>query len=292
MRTRYDQLAKDATIAVLSRACHLEAETEVASETQYGDLWCEPDPSKLDELAPFGLLRSLVEIGPCLFEFFHQAPAVDQLLACLRKHFELRARNSGRKPPAPNAPWLWVISAGRPTTVIDGFELRPADHDGWPEGVYMAAPALRLSLVVVGELPRDRTTLALRLFGAGAVLREAVRELIALSPQSPLRRAVLPVVLRLRIDVPREPATRTDEDREFLMDTQELVDAWERETFEKGRRAELARAVLELYEARFGSAPSALRTRIESVADDDTLRSWLKLVALGSVDEIAKTLER
>ena len=156
-----------------------------------------------------------------------------------------------------------------------------------------------MRLVVVSELPRHRTTLALRLLGAGRVLRDAIGELLALPADSPLRRDVLPVVLRLRFEVPEQPDQRTPEDKDFLMDTQELIDAWERETFEKGIEEGIEKGIekgigeslLDLYAARFGPVPGSIRARIESTHDTQTLRSWLKLVALGSAEEVEAALD-
>jgi flagellar biosynthesis/type III secretory pathway protein FliH len=112
----------------------------------------------------------------------------------------------------------------------------------------------------------------------------------------------------LRIELTSAADPVTDEERDSLMTTQELVEAWERETFEKGveRGVEkglergleeglskgLARGVLELYTARFGAVPESVRRTVEATADQARLSAWLKLVALGSAEEIADQVGR
>jgi flagellar biosynthesis/type III secretory pathway protein FliH len=75
----------------------------------------------------------------------------------------------------------------------------------------------------------------LRLLGAGAVLRRAIAELEALPADAAERMLALPILVRLRLAVPSEPAQRTPDDQEFLMDTQDVVETWRREAIQEGR---------------------------------------------------------
>jgi hypothetical protein len=63
--------------------------------------------------------------------------------------------------------------------------------------------------------------LILRLFGAGSTLRQAIAELKALPPDALERRVMLPILVRLRFEVPADQEQQTSEDREFLMSTQD-----------------------------------------------------------------------
>ncbi|WP_437953750.1 hypothetical protein WME98_25880 [Sorangium sp. So ce296] len=135
-----------------------------------------PDPARATLRAELGLLGELAA-EPCLFELFHDAPSPAELRGCVRKqlhwHREL-ARRAGGEAPFPR---LCVLSGGRPATVLDAFRFEP--EPGRP-GLYRAAPGWQVDVVVIAELPRTRDTLLLRLLGARAVLRDAIRELAAL----------------------------------------------------------------------------------------------------------------
>src|SRR4051794_28001674 len=98
--------------------------------------------------------------------------------------------------------------------------------NAWPSGIYEGPPLLWTRLVVMSELPVARDTLLLRLLGAGRVLKHAIAELKALQAEAPERTLALPVLLRLRLEVPSDPANRTSDDQEFLMNTQDIVEMW------------------------------------------------------------------
>ena len=74
------------------------------------------------------------------------------------------------------------------------------------------------------------------------------------------------------------------------MTTQELVEQF----IEQGRTQGLAQgiaqgmaqATIELYEARFGSMPPALRSAIEGIRDLPTLEKWHLLAGTGTREEV------
>jgi hypothetical protein len=114
--------------------------------------------------------------------------------------------------------------------------------------------------VVVSELPTTRDTLLVRLLGAGSVLKHAIAELQALPAEAPERRLALPILLRLRLAVPTDPAQQTSDDQEFLMNTQDIVETWRREAIQEGVEQGVARGVererkllLRLLRRRFGA---------------------------------------
>jgi hypothetical protein len=191
-----------------------------------------------------------------------------------------RARNSRhflslRKAPPP-VPTQWVISSGRPMIGIKGLWLRPMK--GWPSGIYEGPPLLWTRLVVVSELPVTRSTLLLRLLGANRVLKQAIAELKALQPEEPERSLALPILLRLRLEIPVDPTKRTADDQEFLMDTQDIVETWRREAIQEGRvegRVEArAHDVLTVLRVRGIAVPAAARKRILAEKDLQRLERW------------------
>jgi hypothetical protein len=64
--------------------------------------------------------------------------------------------------------------------------------------------------------------------------------------------------------------------------------------FEQGRKQGIeqgiARSLVDVYEARFGAMPEAIRVVIEATHDEPTLRAWLKLAGTRGADEIAAAI--
>jgi flagellar biosynthesis/type III secretory pathway protein FliH len=175
---------------------------------------------------------------------------------------------------------------------------------GFPPGLYQAAPFVHLSIAVVRELPTTRDTLLLRLLGAGRVLRQAIAELKMLPEDAREPLIALPILVRCRLEIPEDPAQRTDDDEEFLMSTQDILEVWEQKVKEAGLRQGLRqglqqgvekglqRSLIAAYETRFGAIRKDLRAAIERTHDEATLDGWLKVIVARSADEIAATLLR
>jgi hypothetical protein len=302
MRTRFDQFGKQMVRTALETCGPVETDAEVPADTRRIDLWFMPDPARKAVPDHFGVLGRIAD-GPSTFEFFHNTPSGEALAACLIKHGEFRHFLSLRRTPPP-VPLQWIISSGRPDGGIEGLWLRPMSR--WPPGMYEGPPLLWTRLVVVNELPVARDTLLVRLLGAGAVLKQAIAELKELPAEAPERALALPILLRLRLTVPRDPAKQTTDDQEFLMDTQDIVETWRREAvqegveqgvkqgleqgLEQGVRQGVAHSVVEVYEARFGAMPEDLRAVVEDIDDEPTLIKWLRLVGTRSADEIAAAI--
>ena len=120
-----------------------------------------------------------------------------------------------------------MISSGRPERGIEGLWLSPMN--GWPTGIYEGPPLLWTRLVVVSELPVARDTLLLRVLGANRVLKQAIAELKALEGEAPERTLERPILLRVRSEIPADPVKQTNDDQEFLMNSQDIVETWRRE---------------------------------------------------------------
>lgn len=264
----------------------VETDAEVPADTRRIDLWFLPDPTRASVPDKLGLLRRMTA-GPSALEFYHSTPSGEELAACMIKHGQFRHFLSLRKVPPP-VPIQWVISSGRPDGGIEGLCFHPAAS--WPDGIYEGPRLLWTRLIVVSELPVVRDTLLLRLLGAGRVLRHAIAELKALPADAPERTLALPVLLRLRLDVPADPEKQTKDDQEFLMNTQDIVETWRREAVQEGVRQGVEHGVacslIDFYEARFGAIPADVRAVIEGTHDESKLRGWVKLAGAHSADEV------
>ncbi|WP_437982258.1 hypothetical protein [Sorangium sp. So ce117] len=243
MRSRFDAFGKSVLRETLGLVGGADTQVEVIATSQTMDIWYVPDPARAALRAELGLLGELAA-EPCQFEPFHDTPGPAELRGCVRKqlhwHHELERRAGGAVP----FPRLCVLSSGRPATVLDAFGFDPVP--GRP-GLYRAAPGWRIDLVVIAELPRTRDTLLLRLLGARTVLRDAIRELVALPDDAWERGIALPWLIRLRFETPTEPSARTAEDAEeeeivtevqqwFEQLKQSLRDEARKEGLQEGRK--------------------------------------------------------
>jgi hypothetical protein len=190
---------------------------------------------------------------------------------CLIKHGEFRHFLSRRKT-LPPLPIQWVISSGRPDAGIDGLGFRPMP--GGRSGIYEGPPLQYTRLVVVSELPVARDTLLMRLLGAGSVLKQAIAELQALPAEAPERRLALPVLLRLGLSVPTDPAQQTSDDQEFLMNTEDIVETWRREAMKDGERKLLLRQL----RRRFGAEIDGETERRVTAASAEQIEVWAERV--------------
>lgn len=71
------------------------------------------------------------------------------------------------------------------------------------------------------------------------------------------------------------------------MDTQDIVDEWRNEVKREAAEDALSRAVIRLYEARFGAMPADLRKLIEDTHGERTLDDWNVLAGTGSAEDLA-----
>lgn len=181
-------------------------------------------------------------------------------------------------------------------------------HPGWPPGVWTRHEADVFGLVIVRDLPRDRSTLMLRLMGAGAVQAEAIKELERLPDDAWERAVAIRHLVAFRFQLPQD---RSREDREYLMSTEDLYESWlehhqslarkqgmeqgleqgRTQGLEQGRTQGLRRSIRTVYETRFGPMPAALLATLDTTEDLPHLEVWLSTVALAPAEEIAATLK-
>jgi len=297
-RNRFDRLAKDIAREALALIGKVVTEKKIVAGAQYIDVWYEPDPARAAQRKRLGLLGRIAAT-PCLIEPYSDTPSEDELRACLHKHLAAwRTRGPREIPGAP--PMLWILSTGRPAFAFQGRLFRRCG--GFPRGVYESAAFLRVRLIVLTELPKNRSTLLVRLMGGRRVLLPATEELARLPADAPEREIAHLPVLRLHRQIAVDPDPKTPEEREFLMRAQNIL----QEYIEEGRklgRAEgvaqglaegvargVAQGVVALYEARFGAMPVSMRSKVEATTDDATLRAWLLVIGTGTAADAARAV--
>jgi hypothetical protein len=280
----------------------VRTQLEIHGEVQAADVWFLPRAGHEAERVRLGLLGRMAETA-CLLEPFHTTPGGDAVLDCLNKQLTLRrnlvreARKDARRPP--DLPRLWILSAGRPETVLAGLGCSPLED--WPTGVWQAPSLLSTSLIVLRDLPETRDTLPLRLMGSGAALERAIAELDALPAEEWEPRAFIPLLLAFRLRVPQDsidPAHNDEDDMGYAENIEAIYAKWERrieergieEGMKKGKEEGLRTALVNVYQARFGALPAALRTVIEATEDEPLLQHWTTLFGTATADEIAAAL--
>jgi hypothetical protein len=295
MRLRFDQLGKQIGREALGRSGVTEVHDEIAEDAQHADLRHEPDPARAAERAKLGLLGHLAS-SLCLIELYAHAPDRDEVLACVgkliafRRHRERKWRRDsrGRAPAAPFvAPFLWIIAAGRPTSVLGEMGASPAA--GWPSGVYLGPALLRVGVVVASELPRERSTLLVRLIAGGPKLPRVLEELAALPTDAPERAVAEDILLHFEHALGAKPS-RTGEEEEFIVAMQgnwaKARELGREEGLEEGREeglAEgLAKSVLTVLRTRRIAVTDLDRDRILAERDTARLERWLERAAVAA----------
>jgi hypothetical protein len=302
MRNHFDHLAKQLGQAALGPFGITVVNDPINPETQYADLRYEPDPARQAAKDQLGLLGRIAG-GVCLLEVYSQAPSAEEFRACLAKHlayWQQRARKVRTAPRAPTArapvdtagdvselnvePFLWVIAAGTPATLLT--KLRMVSADDWPTGVYwFGEDVLRVGLVAARELPRDRTTLLVRLMAAGPLLATAVLEVARLAPDAPERAVAEPILLDFQRMLGQHES-RTSDEQEFLMAMQQT---WEdartegrTEGLTEGLIAAQVKALLTVLRARGIPVPDAAQQRIQAERDLARLERWIERASVAS----------
>src|SRR6185503_15996712 len=118
-------------------------------------------------------------------------------------------------------------------------------------------------------------------------VEEALLELARLPLDAWERLVAMPHLVALRIEIPHNSADA--EEREYLMNSIELYEQWERRVKREGleeamreamtdmkREAmtDMKKMLVKLYRARFGSPPPAILAAIDATEDKQTLERW------------------
>jgi hypothetical protein len=286
-----DQFSKNILRDALNRASVAETEVAVLAATQKIDVYVVPDPARAAARSQMGLLGWLAA-EPSLFEPFHNTPNLGRVRRCLRKqltwHGELERRaraaaggaDDDADEDAPSSvpfPWLVVIGPGRAETVLDVYGCTAVS-----EGVYEAVAGLHTRVVVLGELPRTRDTLLLRLLGPGRLLREALADLTALPADAWERSVVTPLLLHFGI---ASKAPAADEEDDVSEEIKAWYEDYERKQETLRTEAEAkgeARALLAALRVRGIPVPEAARERIMAEKDPERLERWVERAVVAS----------
>jgi hypothetical protein len=294
MHNPFDQLAKKVGKEALDASGPTTMQREISRDAQHADLLHDPDPARDAERARLGLLGRMAEVL-CLIEIYGHAPRGAEFRACLGKHiafWEERQRHGkrkGRVTQARSASFLWILAAGRPEAVLAA--LKKTRKRGWPKGVYFCGDdVLRVGIVVASELPRERSTLLVRLMAAGPGLPEAIADLAALPPGAHERAVAERILLNLQHTLGKKPQ-RTVQEEEFIVSMQstwaQAREMGRDEGHSAGRAEEAGRAVLTVLRVRGIAVPDAARERILAERDLGQLERWHERTVLAaSVAEV------
>jgi hypothetical protein len=287
MRNRFDHLAKQIGQKALGPSGTTVTQDAINPETQYADLRYEPDPARQGERDRLGLLGRLAACA-CILEIYSEAPQAEDFRACLTKHLaawqqrvrDAKSESKKRNEPPPRedsvASFLWIIAAGAPATLVTKLKLERSPH--WPTGIYLfGEDVLRVGLVVASELPRDRTTLLVRLMAAGPLLAPAVKDVATLPPDAYERAISEPILLQFQHMLGQDSSQDPDE-QEFIM---AMLKSWE-EGKAEARTETRADAVLTVLSVRGIAVPDGARERILAEKDMTQLKRWLEKAAVAS----------
>lgn len=229
----------------------------------------------------------------CLIEVFGHAPSGEELRACIGKHFahgeeqarRTRSQNERRRrtglPPEPLVePRLWIVAPAVSAPIRRKIGAQAAA--GWPPGVYLVGDdVFRVGIAVAGELPRDRSTLLVRLMAAGPELADAIAELWALPSDAHERTVAEGILLRLQGRLSRMPS-RTPEEEEFFVT---VLSSWKEvkaEAFALGRAHGEASALLTVLRSRGIPVPDSARERILAEKDPARIERWIERAAVAA----------
>lgn len=286
MHNPFDQLAKKVGKEALSPCGLTIAQYEVSRDAQYADLRHEPDPARDTERRKLGLLGRIAE-RLCLINVYAHSPSGEELRISISLHFShwqeitarVRTRNKRRKekglaPESVEEPFLWVLAAGFSAPMLRKIEAKPAPS--WPRGVYTVGDDIfRAGIVVADELPRDRSTLLVRIMAAGPGLAEALAELAALSADAH-ERTVAEHILAHMQNVLAKKASRSPEEEEFVATMQSTWEKAKKIGRDEGKVEAGAHAVLTALRVRGVSVSAADRERILAERDPTRLERWLE----------------
>jgi hypothetical protein len=174
---------------------------EVIGEAELVDVLFEPDDQKTREW--LGLLGELLSV-PCIIESFRWLPTTRALRTCMGHWLQWKVEASGGMIPVDGTPReynavnddediddkiLLIIVPSMTARQLQAWGAKPSPRK--IPGVYESPPAFCTTIVVTGELPQTLSTLWLRLLSRGNTQRSAIRELIQLEANHPLRAVAL-----------------------------------------------------------------------------------------------------
>ena len=209
-----DAQAKLGLKTLLERFVPLVVQREVQAPAQFADVFVSGPPK-----SPKLLVETLGTLGrmtcqPTLLEAFSDTVTLSEARDCQRKQLTLHHTLELEEKGAVAFPWLWVLSLGKPKTLLKAWRL--TGSKSWPRGVYRSATGAAVGVVVLRELPHVPETATLRLFGDSRLRRELDDELFSVADDHPVKQVVKEVLRRWRIWLAGNP--EDEEIRRRVMD--------------------------------------------------------------------------
>jgi hypothetical protein len=293
MHNPFDHLAKKIGKEALDASGLTIVQHEISRDAQHADIRHDPNPARDAERARLGLLGRIAAVL-CLLEIFAHAPDGAELRGCLSKHFahwdeclrkarkHNKRRNQEDLPAEPFVePLLWILASAVSAPML--FKLDAKAAPDWPPGVYtFGSDLFRARIVVTSELPRDRSTLLVRIMAAGPSLADAISELAALPADAHERTVAEQILVHLQ-QVLGKKADRPPEEEEIMARIKGGFD----DMRDEGRLEGSARAVLTALRVRGIVVYDADRQRILSEKAPERLERWLeRAIVVASVAEV------
>jgi hypothetical protein len=294
VRTRHDEWFKRALQLWLGALGDVQVDARIAGESRRGDVLYTERRKRPAYRRKLGVLGDLAR-GIILFEVFRNPLTADELTSCVLKGVDLlaqqrraarRQKNDEERAPTALTPASLCI-----ITPSMSADLRIAAEttllDARRPGLHRLAPIWRTSVVVVNELPADRSTCWLRLLGREKVQASAVKELVRMSRRDPLRDATLELLGEWQDSLP-PPAQQSEDERELKMNLDQLYNDGKREGKAEGKRegkregkAEgkregKAEDVLAVLEVRGVPVSAAQRRQVLACTDPAQLDAWVR----------------
>lgn len=246
----------------------LDARGSAVFEEQVGltdpqsiDVCFTPDPAlPAEPRPPCCELLDRMSPGQTLFEPFKDVPDADQVRACLRKlltYHHGQGLRRGSQPqglpgsaqtPEPRrsvllAP-MWLLLPRRSPSLFAEFGASPMAD--WPAGYYSLAPGLRMRFVAIGELPRTRASLPLRILGRKPQRLAALEDCGALAEADPDRPIMLRLVSSLQFLLSRAIPEHKNEWRDEMTWAMRELDQLCEQREQRGEQRALTQSVLDL----------------------------------------------
>jgi len=233
MQFPFNWMALGIVRGALRESCVVHVEDKVLPEVCAVDAWVEPREGRPPRDDDDWLTRMGYE--PCEIEPFHAGPTLaehnDSIMKVMALHARERKRADGDGRPMPPTPRLWFACARHPRELIARWAMEPMATTGWPRGFYASVAPAGPCAVSLRELPRERSTLLLRMMASGKTFVEAVDELLALPEGARERRVAGPLLVQLRGDLPRMGVTltwATLEEHEAMISYEEAQQIWDK----------------------------------------------------------------
>jgi hypothetical protein len=235
MRTSPEIYAKEVLGTALEFRGQVITEYEIVERRQRADMLFVPDP----ESGPagredLGVMDSMADLGQCIIELFSRTPGSRAGFDCVGKHLAWHRQlcNQARRErtPAPQRPRLWMISPGRPRSLIADLCMKPMKD--WPAGFWHTDGTIHAHVIVIRDLPVTRDTLLLRLLDRGKRLQQAMAELDELPQGSPLRHRLVEMMLAWR----HEMFETSNEGAMIYPETKARYAEWKAKVLDEGMR--------------------------------------------------------